>query len=46
VATSVPEVERLMRGMRRRSDRGADERSASAPGAAPAAERPPAGGVV
>jgi simple sugar transport system permease protein len=45
VATSVPEVERLLRSMRRSSDR-APERSEQPGGAVPVPERRPAGGAV
>jgi ABC-type uncharacterized transport system permease subunit len=45
VATSVPEVERLLRSMRRSSDR-APERGEQAGGAVPVADRRPAGGAV
>jgi general nucleoside transport system permease protein len=44
VATSVPEVERLLRSMRRSSDRAPERGEPS--GAVPAAERQPAGGAV
>jgi ABC-type uncharacterized transport system permease subunit len=45
VATSVPEVERLLRGMRRRGDAGERVGDETAGAVAPAARRP-AGGVV
>jgi general nucleoside transport system permease protein len=45
VATSVPEVERLLRSMRRSSDR-APERGEQTAGTVPTGERRPAGGAV
>jgi simple sugar transport system permease protein len=45
VATSVPEVERILNAMRRSSDR-APERDEQSAGVAPAAERRSAGGTV
>ncbi|MFN2567567.1 MAG: ABC transporter permease [Gemmatimonadaceae bacterium] len=46
VATSVPEVERLLRGMRRRADRGGELAGGQSGPAVAATERRPAGGVV
>jgi len=46
VATSVPEIERLMRGMRRRKDRDAEQRGTAGASAAPGAGRQSAGGAV
>jgi simple sugar transport system permease protein len=46
VATSVPEVERVLRAMRRSSDRAPLRGSEQAAGAAPATGRQPAGGAL
>jgi hypothetical protein len=46
VATSVPEVERILRAMRRSSDRAPERGGEQTSGAVPVTERRPAGGAV